>query len=100
MASFPLGQPRFQAGDAIQVDTRPVVGHCRTPAYLRGKSGVIVETLGRYRDPERLAYHRPGYPAEVLYKVRFCQAEVWGRYAGPASDNLEADIYEGWLRRL
>ena len=33
----------------------------------------------------------------MLYKVRFKQREIWGRYDGPAGDQLEADIFEHWL---
>jgi nitrile hydratase subunit beta len=33
----------------------------------------------------------------VLYKVRFEQRKLWPKYAGPATDQLEADIYEQWL---
>lgn len=99
MSAQPLGQPKFKPGDAIIVDDRGVAGHCRTPAYLRGKQGVIAEVLGRFRNPERLAYHRPGFPAEVLYKVRFAQPHVWDHYHGSASDTLDADIYEFWLKK-
>ena len=89
--------PVFQPGDAVRVDARASLGHCRTPWYLRGKTGVIAEVQGQFRDPERLAYHRPGLPAQVLYKVRFEQRKLWPQYTGPASDQLEADIYEQWL---
>ena len=88
---------RFAPRDLVRVADRPVLGHCRTPWYLRGKVGVIASIHGKYRDPERLAYHQPGLPAQVLYKVRFKQAEVWDRYEGPQEDQLEADIYENWL---
>jgi nitrile hydratase subunit beta len=88
---------RFAPGEPVRVATRPALGHCRTPWYLRGKDGVIAEVHGSFRDPERLAYHRPGVPAQVLYKVRFSQNEIWGSYAGSAGDQLEADIYEHWL---
>jgi nitrile hydratase subunit beta len=98
MSGHPLGQPKFKTGDRVTVDARGVAGHCRTPAYLRGKHGIIAEVLGRYRNPERLAYHKPGMPAEVLYKVRFQQTHIWDAYAGPANDQLDADIYEFWLR--
>jgi len=50
-----------------------------------------------FRDPERLAYHRPGLPAQVLYKVRFRQREVWPTYRGFDGDHIEVDIYEHWL---
>jgi nitrile hydratase len=93
-------QPLFKPGDAVRVDDRAVLGHCRTPWFLRGKTGVIGEVLGIFRDPERLAYHRPGFPAQVLYKVRFAQGDIWDRYDGPDGDQLEADIYEDWLMPL
>ena len=88
---------RFAPGDRVRVAQRPVLGHCRTPWYLRGKTGVIAWVHGKYRDPERLAYHQPGLPAQVLYKVRFKQRDVWRHYSGRPEDVLEADIYEHWL---
>ena len=90
-------KPRFKVGDVVRVDQRAVLGHCRTPWYLRGKSGLVAAVHGAYHDPERLAYHRPGLPEQVLYKVRFRQQDLWPRYKGQDSDQLEADIYEYWL---
>jgi nitrile hydratase subunit beta len=90
-------KPAFQPGDAVRVDARASLGHCRTPWYLRGKPGVIAEVQGQFRDPERMAYHRSGLPPQVLYKVRFEQGKLWPNYKGPATDQLEADIYEQWL---
>ena len=90
--------PRFKPGDAVRIDDRPALGHCRTPWYLRGKTGVVTEVQGAFRDPERLAYHRSGLPPQVLYKVRFAQADIWKKYPGPGTDQLEADIYEPWLQ--
>jgi hypothetical protein len=89
--------PRFAPGDRVHVPARPVLGHCRTPWYVRGKRGVVTAVHGRFRDPERLAYHFPGLPAQVLYKVRFAQREVWSKYSGGAGDHIEVDIYEHWL---
>jgi len=94
------GAPRFAPGDKVRVADRPAFGHCRTPWYLRGKRGEIASIHGTYRDPERLAYHQPGLPAQVLYKVRFAQREIWGRYDGPQTDQLDADIYDYWLEPL
>jgi nitrile hydratase subunit beta len=97
-ATHPLRtRPRFSPGDPVRIDGRASVGHCRTPWYLRGKSGVIAEVQGQFRDPERLAYHRPGLPAQVLYKVRIPQASLWPDYKGAPHDQLEVDIYEHWL---
>lgn len=88
---------RFRIGDAVTIADIAAVGHCRTPFYVRGKTGTVVEIQGVFRDPVRLAYHRPGLPAQVLYKVRLRQNELWPRYAGPAKDHLDVDIYEPWL---
>ncbi len=90
-------KPRFKKGDAVMIATTKAVGHCRTPWYLRGKPGIVTEIQGAYHDPVRLAYHKPGLPLQVLYKVRFLQSQIWPRYDGPENDHLEADIYEPWL---
>lgn len=90
-------KPHFNVGDRVQVDARAPRGHCRTPWYLRGKIGIVVAIQGTFHDPERLAYHRPGLPEQVLYKVSFRQADLWARYTGLQTDHLEADIYEYWL---
>ena len=91
---------RFAPGETVRVAERPALGHCRTPWYLRGKTGVVASVQGTFRDPEKLAYHQPGLPRRVLYKVRFTQAAIWDDYRGPAGDHLEADIYEHWLEPL
>jgi nitrile hydratase subunit beta len=97
-AAPPAG--RFAPGDKVRVVERGAVGHCRTPWYLRGKAGVVASIHGTFRDPERLAYHQPGLPAQALYKVRFSQREIWSGYDGPRGDRLEADIFEYWLEPL
>jgi nitrile hydratase len=84
----------------VRVADRTALGHCRTPWYLRGKTGVIASVHGTFRDPETLAYHKPGLPAVTLYKVRFRQRELWQRYGGPSGDELEVDIYEPWLEPM
>ncbi len=87
----------LEPGTPVRVCARPSLGHCRTPAYLRGKAGTIIDVAGRYKDPERLAYHKPGLPTLMLYRVRFAQKELWPDYPGAAIDGLEADVYEHWL---
>ena len=87
----------FSPGDRVRVKRIIPTGHYRTPYYLQGKSGVIEGLQGRYRDPEKLAYHKPGLPERALYHVRFRQADLWDGYAGPPGDTLTVDIYEHWL---
>ena len=88
---------RFALGQKVRVKTGDPPGHIRTPFYLRGKEGIIEGMQGIYRNPEELAFGKPGLPKKPLYFVRFRQRDVWTGYAGPASDTLSADIYEHWL---
>lgn len=92
-----LEPPRFSPGSAVRVSDRRVRGHCRTPFYLRGRRGTIVSVAGRFRDPEKLAYHNPGLPAHYLYRVRFTHAALWPEAVGITEDTLVADIFEPWL---
>jgi nitrile hydratase len=87
--------PRFAVGDRVRVRAAHAQGHCRTPFYLRGKRGVVTRLLGTYRNPEELAYHRPGTPRQPLYQVDFDFAEVWGR--ADRGVRITADIYQHWL---
>jgi hypothetical protein len=84
-------------GTAVQVRTGAPLTHCRTPQYLRGKRGVVLRALGRYPNPEELAYHRPGMPPLTLYQVAFDAAEVWGERLQEAPYRITADIFEHWL---
>ena len=72
-------------------------GHVRTPAYCRGKPGVVERLCGRFANPEELAYGRLGLPARTLYRVRFAQSELWPDYRGRESDTVDIEIHEHWL---
>jgi hypothetical protein len=87
-------------GTRVRVLTHRIPGHCRTPVYLKGHEGVVIDVAGAYKNPEVLAYFRPGLPAKRLYRIRFQQRDLWQHYAGAGSDTLEADIYEHWLEPL
>ena len=71
-------------------------GHVRTPAYLRGKVGVIERTLGPFPNPEDRAYGHPGAQLP-LHRVRFKMSEIWGTAAENPDDTLDAEIYAHWL---
>jgi nitrile hydratase len=72
----------------------PARVHIRTPAYLRGRTGVIERPMGSFPNPEALAFGRDGLPALRLYQVRF-DAGVFG--ASAPGDSLVADLFESWL---
>jgi len=89
---------RFQIGDRVLVRSDASVGHVRTPSYLKGKRGVILRDFGLWRNPEQLAYGKPGWPRKTNYWVQFAMDEVWGGSGAYASgDTVVAEIYEQWL---
>ena len=89
--------PRFSPGDSVHVRKAFPPGHIRTPWYIRGKCGVVERICGEFGNPETLAYAGDGKPKQVLYRVRFLQAEVWPDYAGGHSDTVDIEIYQHWL---
>ncbi len=82
--------------DRVRVKTMMPPGHVRTPAYLRGKTGVIERDLGTFPNPEQLAYNHNADQRQ-LYRVRFSMAEIWGAAAENPNDTLDAEIYSHWL---
>jgi nitrile hydratase subunit beta len=88
---------RFTPGDRVAVRRADPPGHLRTPAYIRGKAGVVERVCGPFANPEELAYGRDGLPLRPLYRVRFRQADVWPDYSGAEADVVEVEIYEHWL---
>ena len=89
---------KFTPGQKVRVRKVDAPGHIRTPHYIRGKTGSIERFVGVFRNPEELAYGRPGQPLRALYRVRFAQAEVWPDYRGSRLDTLDVDLYEHWLQ--
>ncbi len=89
---------RFQAGAPVMVrDDWPEArgpAHVRTPHYLRGRPGTIIRYMGRFADPERLAFGRPA-DLRALYHVAFDHAAVWDN--GEADTTLMVELYEHWL---
>ena len=83
-------------GRQVRVKTAMPPGHIRTPAYLRGKTGVIERALGAFGNPEEQAYGRIGDTKELL-RVRFSMGEIWGSQAENPNDTLDAEIYAHWL---
>jgi nitrile hydratase subunit beta len=90
-------EPRFRAGDRVEVREAFPLGHVRTPFYIRGKAGIVERLCGIYGNPEELAYARSGQPLQPLYRVRFSQIEIWPDYKGNAADTLDVEIFQHWL---
>jgi len=82
--------------DRVRVSTMMPPGHIRTPAYLRGKTGVVERELGLFGNPEQLAYGLEGNRTS-LFRVRFRMADIWGKAAENPDDTLDAEIFGHWL---
>ena len=95
----PVANNLFSIGDQVKIYQSAPPGHRRTPAYIRGKCGVIERICGSFRNPEELAYGFDGLPMKVLYRVAFKQVDVWLEYSGSDEDTIELEIYEHWLKR-
>jgi nitrile hydratase subunit beta len=87
----------FGPGQRVRVATRLHEGHCRTPGYLKGKTGRIERVHGSFTNPETRAYGSDGLPEQPLYKVVFAQRDVWADYSGRDDDRISVDVYEHWL---
>ena len=85
--------------DRVRVSTMMPPGHVRTPAYLRGKTGVVERALGPCPNPEQLAYRQQADP-RALYRIRFTMAEIWGEAAENPDDTLDAEIFAHWLEEM
>ena len=89
--------PLFESGDLVKVRYAHPPGHVRTPAYVKGRQGVVERLCGTYPNPEERAYGRSGLPAQPLYRVRFRQTELWPNYRGSISDTVDVEIFHHWL---
>ena len=86
---MPEASHRFQVGDCVRVECTNPTGNPRTPAYIRGKSGVVTVPHGRIVNP---IDHHGVYPP--LYSVLFQVKDVFG---GVSHDTLSVDLHEDWL---
>jgi len=93
-----MSAPAFAVGDAVHVKDdwpeRRGPCHIRTPHYLRNQPGRIVRVLGRFANPEDLAFARPA-PERVLYHVVFGRPPLWDE--GAPGDDVLVEIFEHWL---
>jgi nitrile hydratase len=88
---------RFTVGQQVRVADRSHTGHCRTPGYLKGKTGTVASAHGSFTNPETRAYGADGLPELELYGIVFAQRDVWADYPGPDDDRITVDVFEHWL---
>ena len=89
--ALPLGPGRsnaatahvWQPGDRVRVRDEHVPGHVRMPAYVRGKTGVVVGVSPPYPLPDAHA-HGVAAADEPTCDVRFASSDLWPEAADAA----------------
>ena len=106
--AFPLSAPsaagrgnaprreRFKPGDRVRVKEDFVPGHVRMPAYIRGKTGVVVSETPAYPFPDAHA-HGVSAQDEPTYDVRFRSEDLWPNSADAAL--VHAGVFQSYLER-
>ena len=106
--TFPLSSPsaegrsnaahreRFKPGDRVRVKLHFVRGHSRLPAYVRGKTGVVVGESPAYPFPDAHA-HGIHSEDEPTYDVRFRAEDLWPNGCDPAL--VHVGIFQSYLER-
>jgi signal peptidase I len=89
--------PTFSAGDRVFVKDETPPYHHRTPWYIKGRHGVVVEFIGTWVNSETRAHGSDGLPELPMYRVEFDQADLWTGYKESPTDKLWIDLYEHWL---
>ena len=84
-------------GERVRVKTDHVPGHVRMPAYIRGKTGIVVGESPAYPYPDA---HAHGIEAEdePTYDVRFRAEDLWGSSADPAL--VHVGVFQSYLERV
>ena len=88
---------RFAPGDRVRVRLDFVPGHIRLPAYIRGKSGVVVGESPVYPFPDAHA-HSVESQDEPTYDVRFRSEDLWPGSADPAL--VHVGVFQSYLERI
>jgi nitrile hydratase len=87
---------RFKVGDRVRVKNDYVPGHVRMPAYIRGKSGVVVGESPPYPFPDAHA-HGVESQDEPTYDVRFRSEDLWPDSCDPAL--IHVGVFQSYLER-
>jgi nitrile hydratase beta subunit len=87
---------RFQPGDRVRVRDEFFAGHIRMPAYIRGKTGVVVRETPIYPFPDA---HAHGVPAEdePTFDVAFRSEDLWPQ--GADSALVHVGVFQSYLDR-
>lgn len=105
--SFPLARPigpgraaappqHFAIGETVRVKNEFVSGHVRCPAYIRGKTGVVVHVTPPYPFPDAAA-HTMQTTLEPTYDVRFRSRDLWPESCDEAFNHV--GVFQSYLEK-
>jgi hypothetical protein len=88
----------YKTGDKVTVRALGKRGHIRTPDYVIGHTGTVVELCGYFLNPEDLSIGNVGGPAIPLYRIMFSRQTLWPDELQAAdTTKVFIEIYEHWL---
>jgi len=93
---LPCPPQSFAIGERVRVKNEFVAGHVRMPAYIRGKSGVVVGVSPPYPFPDA-AGHSMQAPMEPTYDVRFRSRELWPDSCEDALNHV--GVFQSYLEK-
>ena len=101
--SGPIGPGReasppqsFEVGETVRVKNEFVPGHVRMPAYIRGKTGVVVAITPPYPFPDA-AGHGMQASMEPTYDVRFRSRDLWPDSCDDALNHV--GLFQSYLEK-
>jgi nitrile hydratase subunit beta len=86
----------FKVGDKVRVKNEFVLGHVRMPAYIRGKTGVVVSESPPYPFPDAAAHNLQAQD-EPTYDVQFSTEELWPQASDPAL--VHVGVFQSYLEK-
>lgn len=95
-----LTAPRFKLGDKAVVANLQKPGHVRTPNYLIGHTGEVIQFCGYFLNPEDLSVGITSGPVIPLYRLKFSMSALWPEQPRNPQDVLCVEIYDHWLKPL
>lgn len=102
--SGPIGPGRqpappqsFAIGETVRVKSEYVPGHVRMPAYIRGKTGVVVGISPPYPFPDA-AGHGMQAPMEPTCDVRFRARDLWPDSCDDAMNHV--GVFQTYLEKV
>ncbi|KAA8731169.1 nitrile hydratase subunit beta [Acinetobacter qingfengensis] len=92
-------RPAFEVGDTVTVRDEYVSGHTRAPAYVRGKTGVVLHrTTEKWPFPDAIGHGDQTALHQPTYHVEFPVKELWGDAADDGY--VIVDLFESYLDKV